>query len=355
MNYIYLAKLENKKYFIGTTMNIEQKIENIQEIDWTKKYKPIEYVLFIPNCNDIDKYVIFYMQKYGINNVRGGTFNDIILTPENINLLKQLEFPTNKCYICGDKDHTVKDCSKKNIICNCVLSYFVQHYITTCNMYKPLYDNEDDIIEQLKNTCEPIVEPIVESVVDTADEHIIEPIVEPIGESVVEPIVEPIVETSVESVVEPINVHVTKPIEESITEPKNDIIVEPIDDSINVSINDFIKTETSYDKYFNDLDNKFNYFLKNKENDKINDKLINDLTSLVKNNSLLSSKQLEIEKLPNLEHILYTPPSNIKKNNINNRMPIYTKLVNNVCSRCGRTNHKTLVCHAIKHIKGYYL
>lgn len=344
MNYIYLAKLENEKYFIGTTMNIEQKIENIQEIDWTKKYKPIEYVLFIPNCNDIDKYVIFYMQKYGINNVRGGVFNNIILTTDNMNLLKQLEFPTNKCYICGDKDHIVKDCSKKNIICNCVLSYFVQHYITTCNMYKPLYDNEDDMIEQLKNTCELIVESIVE------------PIDEPVVESIDEPVVESIVESIVETANEPINVHVTKPIEESITEPRNNIIVEPIDDSINVSINEFIKNETSYDKYFNNLDNKYNYFVRTNENDKINDKLINELTSLVKNNSLLSSKQLEIEKIPDLEQILYTPPSNIKKTiNLNNRMPIYTKLVNNVCLRCGRTNHKTLVCHAIKHIKGYYL
>jgi hypothetical protein len=84
MNYIFLTKLENNKFFVGSTDNIEQKLENITEIDWVKKYKPLEIMLFIPNSNNIDKYVIFYMQKYGINNVRGGSFNDIILNSENI-------------------------------------------------------------------------------------------------------------------------------------------------------------------------------------------------------------------------------------------------------------------------------
>lgn len=43
---------------------------------WTKKYIPIKVIELIPDCDDYDedKYTLKYMQKYGINNVRGGSF-----------------------------------------------------------------------------------------------------------------------------------------------------------------------------------------------------------------------------------------------------------------------------------------
>jgi hypothetical protein len=367
MDYIFLAKLENDKYFVGTTINIEQKIENITEIDWTKKYKPIEFILFIPNSNDIDKYVIYYMQKYGINNVRGGTLSDILLNSENIENLKKQKYSTDKCYICGNKNHIVNDCKSKETICSCILSYFIVHYTTTCNMYKPLYNNEDDIIEQLKPITEAVSEVFVETITEPVTEAIIEPIVESVTEAIVEvePITEPVTVHDVEAesvtVVEPIKTiteFITEPIIDPIAKPNTESIIESIIEPIKPIIED----NNSLKKYFYDSTDTF-YSNYNKINDKkkfdiINDKLLDDLlTTLVKNNSSLdNNKKLSIDKMPTLEPVLYTPPLNIKKNNyLDNRMPVYLKLVNNVCSRCGRTNHKTIVCHAIKHIKGYYL
>ena len=48
---------------------------------WTKKYKPIEIYSLIPNCDDYDedKYTKKMMDKFGIDNVRGGSFSMIKL------------------------------------------------------------------------------------------------------------------------------------------------------------------------------------------------------------------------------------------------------------------------------------
>ena len=76
---IYTLRLEQNKYSIGKTNNPEFRIDNHFNSNgsaWTKKYKPIEILKIIKNCDDFDEdiYTLKYMSKYGINNVRGGSF-----------------------------------------------------------------------------------------------------------------------------------------------------------------------------------------------------------------------------------------------------------------------------------------
>jgi len=79
MVYIYVLKLQENKYYVGKTNNPSVRIENHLNgngSSWTKIYKPLKVVDMIPNCDDYDedKYTQIYMDKYGIDNVRGGSF-----------------------------------------------------------------------------------------------------------------------------------------------------------------------------------------------------------------------------------------------------------------------------------------
>ena len=73
---IYILQLQDNKYYIGKTTQPEIRLEshfNSNGSSWTKKYKPIKVIDLIHDCDDFDedKYTLKYMQKYGINNVRG--------------------------------------------------------------------------------------------------------------------------------------------------------------------------------------------------------------------------------------------------------------------------------------------
>lgn len=73
----------------------------------------------IPNYDDFDeaKYTLKYMKKYGINNVRGGTFCEFKLNNQNLTTIKKmLKGSTNKCYICGINGHYVSECYANEII-----------------------------------------------------------------------------------------------------------------------------------------------------------------------------------------------------------------------------------------------
>jgi hypothetical protein len=146
MVYIYVLKLENNKYYIGKTNNPEIRIDQHQGgfgAYWTKKYPVKETINIIPDCDslDEDKYTIKYMGKYGIDNVRGGSFCKIELQKAEIDVIKQM-IRGNKdiCFICGSKNHFARDCNNRP--CDCVSSYFSPHRKRKCLLRKI-----DDFIE----------------------------------------------------------------------------------------------------------------------------------------------------------------------------------------------------------------
>ena len=166
---IYILQLEESKYYVGKTSNPAFRIENHFNSNgsaWTKKYKPMSVLEIIPNCDDFDedKYTLKYMEKYGINNVRGGTFCEIKLSDNNIITLNQMINTINdRCYICGKQDHFANECKnntlkkeKKPTInlnekCDCPTSYFSQHRRGKCllNNIISYFDDKDDDIDKL--------------------------------------------------------------------------------------------------------------------------------------------------------------------------------------------------------------
>jgi len=113
---IYILKLENNKFYIGKTDNLEKRKEahiNGTASSWTKKYKPLSVEKIIQNASpfDEDKYTIEYMCKYGIDNVRGGIYVTEALDGFQRYTIKKSIWGANDCCTqCGRKGHFIKNC-----------------------------------------------------------------------------------------------------------------------------------------------------------------------------------------------------------------------------------------------------
>ena len=121
MTNIYVLKCQQNKYYIGKTSKpINQRINehfSNEGSEWTLKYPCIKCIDVIKNVDDFeeDKITKIYMKKYGINNVRGGSYCQINLPKYKLKTLND-ELNINNCYRCGRKGHFINDCyAKKNI------------------------------------------------------------------------------------------------------------------------------------------------------------------------------------------------------------------------------------------------
>ena len=121
MVFIYILLLELNKYYIGKTNNPDIRLDshfNSYGSEWTKIYKPIKVYELISDCDsyDEDKYTLKYMEKEGIDNVRGGSFSQIKLSDEQIKLINQMiKGASDKCFNCGESGHFIKDCIESKI------------------------------------------------------------------------------------------------------------------------------------------------------------------------------------------------------------------------------------------------
>ena len=114
---IYVLELENNKYYVGKSKDIEKRYnDHINGIasEWTKIHKPIK-ILQTLQCKSPyhhDRCIKEYMLKYGIDNVRGGSYSSIELNHSTKIFLQQIIWSSNGlCSRCGRKNHIYEDCN----------------------------------------------------------------------------------------------------------------------------------------------------------------------------------------------------------------------------------------------------
>jgi len=116
MELLYTLRLKDGKYYVGKTTDVQKRFKEHQNgsgAAWTREYIPVRLLECRPLKDEHDENNITkdYMKKYGIENVRGGSYTQVEL-PEYLHSALELEFRGNSdtCFKCGKHGHFAKQC-----------------------------------------------------------------------------------------------------------------------------------------------------------------------------------------------------------------------------------------------------
>jgi len=114
---IYILELVGGFYYIGSSNDPDRRISQHfcgNGSAFTKKYKPVhiyslerDVSIFLEDTRTLE-----FMYKYGINNVRGGCYPNILLSGSQYREIEsKIRWATGKCSVCGSSDHLMNQCN----------------------------------------------------------------------------------------------------------------------------------------------------------------------------------------------------------------------------------------------------
>ena len=170
---IYILKLVDNKYYIGFTDNIKKRVQ--EHIDgngssFTKMYRPINLVKVYENVNPekVDVSIIKYMKKFGVDNVRGGSYKNVKLKKTQIKELKKqgVVFPKVSIDDINLEDLILDDIEESTVKIQKILKIPVRQANGTC--FRCMKDGH--YVHQCRETIDKYGNRIKEEEVNELDE-----------------------------------------------------------------------------------------------------------------------------------------------------------------------------------------
>lgn len=113
---VYVLELVEGKYYVGCSKNVFLRYQQHTSgtgAAWTKKYPPVRIIEVFNNVDEFEENNVTkkYMMRYGIDNVRGGSYCTFILPSEEIVVItKEIRSSQGCCVRCGRKGHFITNC-----------------------------------------------------------------------------------------------------------------------------------------------------------------------------------------------------------------------------------------------------
>lgn len=117
--FVYILQLEHHKWYVGKTKDLTKRYEEHKSgkgCEWTKIHRVIKLEKSMMTDDDFqeDLWTKKYMQLYGIDNVRGGSYCQVLLHDDQIHFLEiELRTASNSCLNCGVLGHFASVCPQK--------------------------------------------------------------------------------------------------------------------------------------------------------------------------------------------------------------------------------------------------